>query len=70
MSPPSPLLGPAEIRTLADRLGVRPTKMLGQNFGHDGGTVRKIVRQSGVVSGERVVAAWASATRAGPLLAA
>lgn len=55
MSPTSPLLGPAEIRALADRLGVRPTKSLGQNFVHDGGTVRKIVRQSGVEAGERVV---------------
>ena len=52
---PSPLLGPAEIRALAERLGVRPTKTLGQNFVHDGGTVRKIVRQSGVAVGERVV---------------
>ena len=55
MTPPSPLLGPAEIRALADRFGVRPTKSLGQNFVHDGGTVRKIVRQSGVEAGERVV---------------
>ncbi len=55
MSPTSPLLGPAEIRALADRLGVRPTKSLGQNFVHDGGTVRKIVRQAGVEAGERVV---------------
>ncbi|MBD8078988.1 16S rRNA (adenine(1518)-N(6)/adenine(1519)-N(6))-dimethyltransferase RsmA [Cellulosimicrobium arenosum] len=49
------LLGPAEIRDLAGRLGVRPTKTLGQNFVHDGGTVRKIVRTSGVTAGERVV---------------
>ena len=55
MSPSSPLLGPAEIRALAARLGVRPTKTLGQNFVHDGGTVRKIVRQAGVEAGERVV---------------
>jgi dimethyladenosine transferase len=38
------LLGPAEIRTLAERLGVRPTKTLGQNFLHDPNTVRRIVR--------------------------
>jgi 16S rRNA (adenine1518-N6/adenine1519-N6)-dimethyltransferase len=37
------LLGPAEIRALADELGVRPTKRLGQNFVHDANTVRKIV---------------------------
>ncbi|GAB4086697.1 16S rRNA (adenine(1518)-N(6)/adenine(1519)-N(6)) -dimethyltransferase RsmA [Myceligenerans cantabricum] len=49
------LLGPAEIRDLAGRLGVRPTKTLGQNFVHDGGTVRKIVRAAGLGPGERVV---------------
>ena len=38
------LLGPAEIRALADRLGVRPTKTLGQNFVHDPNTVRRIAR--------------------------
>jgi 16S rRNA (adenine1518-N6/adenine1519-N6)-dimethyltransferase len=36
------LLGPAEIRALADRLGVRPSKRLGQNFVVEPGTVRKI----------------------------
>ncbi|MDR7383934.1 16S rRNA (adenine(1518)-N(6)/adenine(1519)-N(6))-dimethyltransferase RsmA [Promicromonospora iranensis] len=51
----SALLGPAEIRDLAGRLGVRPTKTLGQNFLHDGGTVRKIVRIAGLQPGERVV---------------
>lgn len=49
------LLGPAEIRDLAGRLGVRPTKQLGQNFVHDAGTVRKIVRTAGVQPGDRVV---------------
>jgi len=38
------LLGPAEVRALAARLGVRPTKTLGQNFLHDANTVRRIVR--------------------------
>lgn len=52
---PGALLGPAEIRDLAGRLGIRPTKTLGQNFVIDGGTVRKIVRSAGVVAGERVV---------------
>ncbi|GAA1988394.1 16S rRNA (adenine(1518)-N(6)/adenine(1519)-N(6)) -dimethyltransferase RsmA [Isoptericola halotolerans] len=52
---PGALLGPAEIRELAGRLGVRPTKTLGQNFVHDGGTVRKIVRAAGVEPGDRVV---------------
>jgi len=36
------LLGPADIRRLADRLGVRPAKRLGQNFVIDQGTVRRI----------------------------
>jgi 16S rRNA (adenine1518-N6/adenine1519-N6)-dimethyltransferase len=36
------LLGPGEIRALADRLGVRPSKRLGQNFVVEPGTVRKI----------------------------
>ncbi|WP_132993235.1 16S rRNA (adenine(1518)-N(6)/adenine(1519)-N(6))-dimethyltransferase RsmA [Gordonia zhaorongruii] len=47
MTPPR-LLGPAEIRTLAAELDVRPTKTLGQNFVHDGNTVRRIVTTSGV----------------------
>lgn len=38
------LLGAAEIRLLAERLGVRPTKQRGQNFVIDGNTVRRIVR--------------------------
>ncbi|MED7929614.1 16S rRNA (adenine(1518)-N(6)/adenine(1519)-N(6))-dimethyltransferase RsmA [Nonomuraea sp. LP-02] len=38
------LLGPAEIRNLADKLNLRPTKKLGQNFVIDAGTVRRIVR--------------------------
>jgi 16S rRNA (adenine1518-N6/adenine1519-N6)-dimethyltransferase len=38
------LLGPAEIRSLAASLSVRPTKTLGQNFLHDGNTIRRIVR--------------------------
>lgn len=49
------LLGPAEIRSLAERAGVRPTKTLGQNFVLDAGTVRKIVRQADVERGDRVV---------------
>src|SRR5690606_22194946 len=49
------LLGPGDVRDLAGRLGVRPTKTLGQNFVVDAGTVRKIVRVAGVVPGERVV---------------
>jgi 16S rRNA (adenine1518-N6/adenine1519-N6)-dimethyltransferase len=37
------LLGPADVRKLADRLGVSPTKRLGQNFVIDAGTIRRIV---------------------------
>ncbi len=36
------LLGPADIRELAGRLGIRPAKRLGQNFVTDAGTVRRI----------------------------
>jgi 16S rRNA (adenine1518-N6/adenine1519-N6)-dimethyltransferase len=42
VSPPA-LLGAADLRGLADRLGLRPTKRLGQNFVHDANTVRRIV---------------------------
>ena len=38
------LLGPADIRRLAQALGVSPTKSLGQNFVLDGNTVRRIAR--------------------------
>lgn len=59
MSPdaePSPaLLGPVEVRELAERLGVSPTKKLGQNFVIDPNTVRKIVRLAGVEPGDRVI---------------
>ena len=49
------LLGPAEIRDLADLLGIVPTKKLGQNFVIDANTVRRIVKSAGVVAGETVV---------------
>jgi len=42
------LLGPAEVRALAEEFGVRPTKQLGQNFVHDANTVRRIVSAAGV----------------------
>ncbi|HEY9496702.1 MAG TPA: 16S rRNA (adenine(1518)-N(6)/adenine(1519)-N(6))-dimethyltransferase, partial [Intrasporangium sp.] len=41
------LLGPAQIRDLAQRLDLRPTKQWGQNFVVDANTVRKIVRVAG-----------------------
>jgi 16S rRNA (adenine1518-N6/adenine1519-N6)-dimethyltransferase len=49
------LLGPAEIRVLASRLGVAPTKRLGQNFVHDPNTVRRIVAAAGLVPDEVVL---------------
>jgi 16S rRNA (adenine1518-N6/adenine1519-N6)-dimethyltransferase len=42
------LLGPADIREIAARLGVRPSKRLGQNFVIDPGTVRRIVTLAGL----------------------
>jgi 16S rRNA (adenine1518-N6/adenine1519-N6)-dimethyltransferase len=41
---PAGLLGAGQIREMAGRLGVRPTKNWGQNFVIDGNTVRRIVR--------------------------
>lgn len=49
------LLGPSSVRELAERLGVSPTKKLGQNFVIDANTVRKIVRLAGVEQGQRVI---------------
>ncbi|HEX4444916.1 MAG TPA: 16S rRNA (adenine(1518)-N(6)/adenine(1519)-N(6))-dimethyltransferase RsmA [Galbitalea sp.] len=50
-----PLLGPAEIRDLAELLGIQPTKKLGQNFVIDANTVRRIVRIAAVTAGMTVV---------------
>jgi 16S rRNA (adenine1518-N6/adenine1519-N6)-dimethyltransferase len=49
------LLGPAEIRELAARLGVAPTKKLGQNFVHDPNTVRRIVAAAAVAPDDVVL---------------
>jgi 16S rRNA (adenine1518-N6/adenine1519-N6)-dimethyltransferase len=49
------LLGPAEIRELAARLGVAPTKKLGQNFVHDPNTVRRIVAAAALTSDDVVL---------------
>jgi 16S rRNA (adenine1518-N6/adenine1519-N6)-dimethyltransferase len=49
------LLGPAEIRELAARLGVAPTKKLGQNFVHDPNTVRRIVAAAGLAPDDVVL---------------
>lgn len=49
------LLGAADIRALAERLGIRPTKQLGQNFVIDANTVRRIVRLADVGPGSVVL---------------
>jgi 16S rRNA (adenine1518-N6/adenine1519-N6)-dimethyltransferase len=48
------LLGPVEVRELAERLGIRPTKTLGQNFVHDPNTIRRIVRAAEVTPADVV----------------
>ncbi len=53
--PPVDLLGPSDIRSLAEALGTAPTKKWGQNFVVDSGTVRRIVRIAGVEPGDQVV---------------
>lgn len=49
------LLGAADVRRIAERLDLRPTKRLGQNFVHDANTVRRIVRASGVGDADEVL---------------
>jgi len=49
------LLGPSDVRTLAESLDVAPTKRWGQNFVVDAGTVRRIARIAGVQPADAVV---------------
>ena len=49
------LLGATEIRALADKIGMVPTKKLGQNFVHDANTVRKIVQAAALQPGDHVL---------------
>jgi len=49
------LLGRTEIRRLAKELDFRPRKSLGQNFVHDGNTVRRVVSASGVTRSDQVL---------------
>ncbi|HEX5770898.1 MAG TPA: rRNA adenine dimethyltransferase family protein, partial [Nocardioidaceae bacterium] len=49
------LLGPADVRSLAESLGIRPTKQRGQNFVIDANTVRRIVRAAGLDPSDVVV---------------
>lgn len=51
----SGLLGPVEVRELAAKLGLKPTKTLGQNFMHDPNSIRRIVRDAELESGESVL---------------
>ena len=53
--PTGGLLGPREIRDIAARLNLRPTKTLGQNFVIDANTVRRIVRVAEVGPGDVVL---------------
>jgi 16S rRNA (adenine1518-N6/adenine1519-N6)-dimethyltransferase len=52
---PDPLLTAPDVRELATRLGLRPTKALGQNFVIDPNTVRRLVRTAGVGPDDVVV---------------
>jgi 16S rRNA (adenine1518-N6/adenine1519-N6)-dimethyltransferase len=54
-SSPDRLLGAGQVREIAGRLGVRPTKQWGQNFVVDANTVRRIVRLAGVNESDVVV---------------
>jgi 16S rRNA (adenine1518-N6/adenine1519-N6)-dimethyltransferase len=49
------LLGPADVRSLAGSLGLRPAKKRGQNFVIDPNTVRRIVRAAELSDGETVL---------------
>jgi 16S rRNA (adenine1518-N6/adenine1519-N6)-dimethyltransferase len=49
------LLGPAEVREIAARLDLRPSKRLGQNFVIDKGTIRRIVALAGLRPDEHVL---------------
>lgn len=49
------MLGAAEIRELAEKLGIRPTKKLGQNFVIDPNTIHRIVAQANLEANDLVV---------------
>ncbi len=52
---PAPLLGASDVRRLAEEVGVRPTKTLGQNFVIDGNTIRRIVAAADIHADETVL---------------
>ena len=49
------LLSPGDVRELAGRLGVRPSKRLGQNFVIEAGTVRRIAALASLAPGDVVL---------------
>lgn len=51
----SGLLDPTSLRSVANQIGLRPTKTRGQNFVHDANTVRRIVTLAGVDAHDRVI---------------
>ena len=51
----SGLLDPTSLRSVANQIGLRPTKTRGQNFVHDANTVRRIVALAGVDAHDRVI---------------
>ena len=55
MTVPDGLLGGSDVRALAERLRLRPTKSRGQNFVVDANTVRRIVRAAGLAADDVVV---------------
>jgi 16S rRNA (adenine1518-N6/adenine1519-N6)-dimethyltransferase len=56
-SPGPRLLGPADVRDIANRLSLRPAKRLGQNFVTDAGTVRRITTLAGLDASDVVLEA-------------
>ncbi|MET3720295.1 MULTISPECIES: 16S rRNA (adenine(1518)-N(6)/adenine(1519)-N(6))-dimethyltransferase RsmA [unclassified Arthrobacter] len=52
---PAPLFGASDIRRLAEEIGIRPTKTLGQNFVIDGNTIRRIVSVAAIGPEETVL---------------
>ena len=51
------LLGPGDVREIAGRLGIRPSRRLGQNFVVDPGTVRRIARMAALAPDDVVLEA-------------
>src|SRR3984885_1251520 len=49
------LLGPSDIRALAGRLGIVPSKRLGQNFVVDGGTVARVAAAARLTTADVVL---------------